>query len=91
VYHYIQSQFILPDFVVDVSDSWSLKMDAVRAYKSQFFDPESAEPSTYISSPQFLKMIESRGIELGHAIGASYGEGFTVRNVIGVNSLYDIR
>jgi hypothetical protein len=82
---------ITPDFVVDVSDSWSVKMDAVSAFKSQFFDPASTEPTTYISSPQFMKMIEARGIEFGHAIGAQYGEGFTVRNFIGVNSLFDIR
>lgn len=91
VYHYIQSQLMEPDFVVDVSDTWEIKMEAVRAYKSQFFDPQNNEPQTYISNPQFMQMIEARGIEFGHAIGVRYAEGFMVRNLIGVNSLFDLK
>lgn len=91
LYHYIQSQFITPDFVVDVSDFWEKKMDAIRAFKTQFYDPNSKEPDTYISSPAFMKLLEARGIELGHAIGAKYGEGYTTRRFIGVDSLFDLR
>ncbi|MEQ8424730.1 MAG: bacillithiol biosynthesis deacetylase BshB1 [Cyclobacteriaceae bacterium] len=91
LYHYIQSQLIKPDFVIDVSDFWEKKMQAVLAFKSQFHNPNSKEPETYISSEGFLKMLEARGIELGHAIGARYGEGFTTRRTIGVNELTDIR
>ena len=90
-YHYIQSLFIVPDFVVDVSDHWETKMKAIKAFKTQFFDPNSNEPETYISKPGFLKMIEARGIELGHAIGATYGEGFTVRRYPGVNDLFELK
>lgn len=90
VYHYIQSLFIEPDFVVDISEQWETKTNAVKAFKSQFFDPSSAEPQTYISSPDFLRMVESRAIELGHAIGVKYGEGFTVRRYPGVKSLLDL-
>jgi bacillithiol biosynthesis deacetylase BshB1 len=91
LYHYIQSQFITPDFVVDVTDQWEKKMDAIRAFRTQFYDPSNKEPDTYISNPGFMKLLESRGNELGHAIGAKYGEGFTVRRFIGVNSLFDLR
>ncbi len=90
VYHYIQSVLIEPDFVVDVSDFWDTKMKAIRAFKTQFHDPKSNEPETYISSPAFLNMIESRGIEFGHAIAKKYGEGFTVRRYPGVKSLFDL-
>ncbi len=89
-YHYIQSQFITPDFVVDVTDYWDKKMEAIRAFKTQFFDPSSKEPETYISSPAFMAMLEARGVELGHSIGVKYGEGFTVRRVAGVNNLFDL-
>jgi len=91
VYHYVQSQFIAPDFVVDISDQWETKMKAIKAFTSQFFNPGSQEPETYISKPGFLKMLEARAVEYGHAIGATYGEGFTVRRFIGVNSLFDLR
>lgn len=91
LYHYIQSQFVAPDLVVDVSDFWDKKMEAIRAFSTQFYDPNNKEPDTYISSPAFLKLVESRAHELGHAIGAKYGEGFTVRRFVGVNSLFDLR
>ena len=90
VYHYIQSQSIPPDFVIDISDFWEKKMEAVRAFKTQFYDPASREANTYISNPGFLKLLESRANEFGHAIGVIYGEGFTVRRVMGVKSLLDI-
>lgn len=90
LYHYIQSQLIKPDFIVDVSVHWNKKMEAVKAFKSQFHNPDSNEPETYISSQSFMNMLEARGTELGHAIGVRYGEGFTIRRTIGVNSLLDI-
>ena len=61
------------------------------AYKTQFHNPASEEPETYISKPGFLKLLHARATEYGQAIGAEYGEGFTVRRVIGVNDLFDIR
>lgn len=90
VYHYIQSQFIKPDFIVDISDYWPVKLEAIKAFRTQFFDPGSSEPETYISKPGFLKMIEARAVEFGHAIGTEYGEGFTVRRFPGVKSLFDL-
>lgn len=91
VYHFIQSQFIVPDFIVDISGFWDIKLRAIKAFKTQFFDPNSKEPDTYISSPAFLKMIESRVLEFGHTIGVSHGEGFTVRRQPGVNNLFDLK
>lgn len=91
VYYFIQSKFLQPDFVIDVSDYWGQKMKAVRAYKSQFYDPNSNEPETYISSPEFMNMIESRGKELGHAIGAKYGEGFITQRLPGLPNLSVIK
>lgn len=90
-YHYVQSQFITPDFIVDITAEWEIKMKAIMAFTSQFFNPNSSEPETYISKPGFLKMLEGRAVEYGHAIGATYGEGYTVRRFIGVNSLFDLK
>ena len=90
IYHYVQSQYIKPDFIVDVSDSWEIKMNAIRAFRTQFYDPNNKEPNTFISNPGFLKMIASRAQEMGYAIGVKYGEGFTVRRFVGVKSLFDI-
>lgn len=90
LYHYIQSQLIKPDLIVDVSAHWDKKMESVKAYKSQFYDPNSKEPETFISSEGFMKLLEARGVELGYSIGVRYGEGFTVRRSIGVHSLMDL-
>lgn len=90
VYHYIQSLYIEPDFIVDISDYWDKKVEAIAAFKSQFFDPASNEPETYVSSPGFVKMLEARAIDWGYAIGTKYGEGFTTRRYPGVRSLFDL-
>lgn len=90
VYHFIQSLFITPDFVVDISEHWDTKIKSVLAYKTQFHDPKSSEPQTYISSPEFLNMVESRAIEFGHAIGVKYAEGYTTRRWPGVKDLFDL-
>jgi N-acetylglucosamine malate deacetylase 1 len=89
-YHYIQSHFIEPDFVVDISDLWETKINAIKAFKTQFHNPDSDEPETYISKPGFLKMVEARAVEFGHVVGTQYGEGFTVRRYPGINSLFDL-
>ena len=91
VYHYIQWQPIDPDFVVDISGFESKKMEAVKAYKSQFFDPESTEPKTPISSKNFTESILYRAKDLGRLIGVDYAEGFTTERYPGVNSLYDLK
>ncbi|MFT7163246.1 MAG: bacillithiol biosynthesis deacetylase BshB1 [Bacteroidia bacterium] len=87
VYHYIQTDWIQPDIVVDVSDFWNKKMEAVRAFKSQFFDPEGDESNTLISSPEFMDLLDARGKELGVSIRVKYGEGFTVDRNLGVSDL----
>ena len=90
VYHFLQSDFIEPDFVVDISDYWDVKMRSIKAFKTQFHNPKSTEPETFISKPSFLQMVESRAIELGHSLGVRYGEGFTVSRRPGIKSLFDL-
>jgi N-acetylglucosamine malate deacetylase 1 len=91
LYHYIQSQLIVPDFVVDVSAHWQMKMDSIRAFKTQFFDPSSSEPETFISKPTFLTFLEARAKEFGQSIGAEYAEGFTTKSQIGAEDLFQLR
>ena len=90
VYHYIQSVSLEPDFICDISAHMEEKMAAIRVFKSQFFDPKSKEPNTYISNPDFLKLIEARSREWGHRIGVSFGEGFVQRQSLGVKNLFDL-
>lgn len=91
VYHYIQNNYIQPDFIVDISEHWDTKIQSIAAFGSQFFDPKSQEPASFISSPEFLPFIESRAREFGHRIHVKYGEGFTVERFIGVSDLFDLK
>ena len=90
VYHYIQDRWIDPDFVVDVTDEFEDKMNAVMCFKSQFYDPNSNEPNTPISSKEFLSSLESKALLCGRIIGVKYGEGFTKSRAIGVQNLLDL-
>ena len=91
VYHYIQDYYHKPDFVVDVTEFFDRKMASILAYKTQFFNPDSKEPETPISSKGFLDAVEARMLEYGRPIGAKYAEGFTVERFIGVDDLFDLR
>ncbi|MDH5367942.1 MAG: bacillithiol biosynthesis deacetylase BshB1 [Cyclobacteriaceae bacterium] len=90
VYHYIQARYIQPDVIVDVSDFWDKKMESLNAFKSQFYDPNSKEEDTFISSPTFIKGVEARAREFGQTIGVEYGEGFTVERTIGTSDLINL-
>jgi len=90
VYHYIQWKNIKPDFVVDISNHIEKKMDSVKAYASQFYDANSDQPSTPISSKNFLDSIRYRAADLGRIIGVEYAEGFTVERSVAVDSIFDL-
>ncbi len=87
VFHMIQDRIEEPTFVVDITDTFEKKMDAIRCYKSQFHDPNSNEPETYIATKDFLNSIAYRDALMGKRIGVQYGECFVSENVPGVSSL----
>jgi bacillithiol biosynthesis deacetylase BshB1 len=91
VYHYIQWQNIEPDFVVDISGFMDVKMESVKAYKTQFYDPNSKEPTTPITSKNFLDSVIYRAVDLGRLVGVEHAEGFTVERYLTVNSLGDLK
>ena len=91
VFHYIQWKNLTPDVVVDVTGFMDKKLDSVKAYRSQFFDQNSDEPETPISSSNFLESITYRAKDLGRLIGAEYGEGFNVSRYVAVDSLFDLK
>lgn len=93
VLHFIQDNYIRPDVLVDVTDFWDKKVESIRAFGSQFFNPDWAtdEPQTYISSPDFIQVVEARAREFGKSINVKYAEGFTSRKILGVESLFDLK
>ncbi len=90
VYHYIQWKDIEPDFVVDISPFIEQKMEAIQAYKSQFFDTNSKAPQTPISSKNFLDSVRYRAQNLGRLSGVDAAEGFTVERVPVIQSFSNL-
>jgi len=92
VFYYMQHFSLEPSFLVDISEEMEQKMDAVKAFSSQFYDPNSKEPETVLTSPGFLKHIYERSANWGYIIGAKYAEGFMAqKKIFGVNSIFDIK
>ena len=91
VYHYIQDYFIEPDFAIDVTEFIDDKINAIKAFKTQFYDPTSIEPQTPISGEEFFDFLKGRMMQIGRPIGARYAEGFTVERAIGVDLLNDLK
>lgn len=90
VYHYIQWKNSSPDFLVDISGFISIKLEAIKAYSSQFYDPNSNEPETPISSKNFIDNVINRSADLGRLINVEHAEGFTSKKSLGINTLEDL-
>lgn len=89
-YEYMQWYESGVSFVVDVSDTFDIKMKAVHAYTSQFHNPESKERETVLSQPEFLDLIEVRGRYYGRRIGVKYGEPFLSFFPLGIKDMFDL-
>ena len=90
VLNYIQDHYIKPDVVVDITNTFETKMKSILAYKTQFYNPDSTEPQTPISSPEFLEHIKGRALQFGRNIKVKYAEGFTCSRILGVDSVFDL-
>ena len=88
VFHYIQDRYHEPDFIVDISNVFEQRMEAIKAYTTQFYNPENEDdgPQTYISTPEFLESIIARARMIGKKIGVKYGEGFNSEKRIGIRN-----
>ena len=90
VYHIIQSDPLIPDFVVDISGYVEKKMQAIMAFSSQFHNPESKEPETYLSRPTFLDLLKSRNVSMANYGMIEYAEGFISAYKPAVKNLFDL-
>lgn len=90
LYHYTQDNYLIADFVVDVTDYIDEKLKAIKAFSSQFYDPNSNEPLTPISDEHFFEFIKSKMNVYGRSIGVKYAEAFTKSRTIGVSNLFDL-
>lgn len=87
LFHYIQDVYHKPDFVVDITPFVDKKIEALQAFKTQFFDPKSSEPKTPISGKEYFDFLKGRWMDFGRSIGVQYAEGFNVSRPVGVEDL----
>ena len=89
VLQFIQDRYQEPDIIIDISDVFEQRMQAIKAYSSQFYVPDNKNdgPQTYISSPEFLESVIARARNLGKQIGVKYAEGFLSEKKIVIRSL----
>ncbi len=90
VAHNIFSQRVEPSFVVDISEFMEEKTAAIRAHASQFYDPNSNEPETRLTSKSFIVELENRSRYFGSLIGVEAGEPFFVREVLNIEDPIDL-
>jgi N-acetylglucosamine malate deacetylase 1 len=86
VFNYIQDRYLQPDFVIDISHVMDQKLESIKAFSTQFYNPDLNEPATYISTPDFLDSVIYRSKMMGKMIGVPYAEGFVSKKIIGFNS-----
>jgi N-acetylglucosamine malate deacetylase 1 len=87
---YIQDSYIRPDIIIDITPHIEAKIASIKAFRTQFFNPDEDGPETYISSPDFFESVIGRAREFGKSIGTTYAEGFTSRKLLGVDSLFNL-
>lgn len=90
IYYYIQDYFHEPDLVVDVTEFKNKKMEAIKAFSSQFYNPDSNEPESPIAVKNFFDFIEGRMANMGRYIQAEFGEGFLKDRPVGVDTFFDL-
>lgn len=85
VWHYMCHQPFSPSFVVDVSDVFDRKLEAIRCFSSQLHREESREPATNVSSADFLERLTARCRTFGDLIGVRFGEPFFTRKPVRID------
>jgi bacillithiol biosynthesis deacetylase BshB1 len=91
VYHYVQDMWLDPGVLIDISEYWEKRMEAIMCFRSQFFDARSKEPVTYISTPEFLDSLKFRAQTLGRMIGVAYAENFNTLRKTGIDHFFVLK
>lgn len=90
VYHFIQDHMLQPDFCVDITPYYERKLDTIRCFSSQFYDPESKEPESPISGKDFFDYVEAYSRAYGRRIGVTFAEGYNVERPLGIRNILEV-
>lgn len=87
ILHYIQDHQLTADIIFNISDVIEKKLEIIRCFKSQFFNPLSSEPDSPISGEDFFEVIKSKNRTYGRSMGVEYAEGFNIDGPVALNDL----
>jgi bacillithiol biosynthesis deacetylase BshB1 len=87
VCYYFINDAAPPSFVIDVSDCYQRKRDALDCHVSQFQRGALGASDTRLNTPVFRQLIESRDAQFGALAGVSWAEGLVVREPVVRTSL----
>ena len=76
--------YVHPSFLVDISIFFEKKMQAIRCFASQLYNPKSRAPQTYLSLPEFLPRLEALDRHYGSLINTGYAEAFYCKETLAV-------
>ena len=80
--YYFINDSARPSFVIDVSDHYPTKREALARHRSQFAPPDSGAAATRLNTPRFQQLIESRDAQFGALIGVEFAEGVVIRELM---------
>jgi bacillithiol biosynthesis deacetylase BshB1 len=84
IFYFMLPSHVRPSFVVDISNYFEKRMEALNCFRSQLYDPRSKEPGTYLSVPDFLPALEAMHRYYGTLVQAQFGEAFYCKEVMAV-------
>jgi N-acetylglucosamine malate deacetylase 1 len=90
-FHFMQWREFTPSFFVDISDVYEQRLRAIKAHRSQFYNPRSKDPETILSQEAFLDMLEARAAYYGYRIGTRYAEPFYSVGPVGIGDIFALQ
>lgn len=90
IYYMTAANSFEPGFIVDITEQFERKMEAIYSYHSQF-KPDGPYQQTRLTSPAFRGRLAHRMGHYGSLIGKDYGEPFQIRGMLEVENPLDMR
>lgn len=90
VLYYLTTYEFEPSFIVDISKQFSTKLKALRAYQSQFYNPNWPGEDTFVSSKWFMEAVDFRARHFGWMAGVKYGEPFWIREKLVLDDIVSL-
>ena len=82
VLYYFINDAARPSFVVDVSEHYGIKREALSCHASQFAPRAATATATRLTSPRFQQLIETRDAQFGALIGVDFAEGLISHELV---------